>query len=283
MAENLFGDLGKLGLGMLSDMEIYDKEEPKEVKADGTAVTAAEKAIQETDYTFDKSYRCPVCDSEFKVKAMKTGKAKLLGVDDDLRPRYQGVDSLKYDSIVCSKCGYAALGRYFNYISGPQIRLIREKITPNFKGVDTKCEVYSYDEAITRHQLALVNAVTKKGKVSERAYICLKLAWLFRGKAESLPENEKDRNNIIKELKSTEKQYIMKAYEGLSSAMYKEPYPIAGMDEWTCAYLVADLAIQCDDYTKAMKLLSDIIVSKAASSKLKDRARNLRKDIQGKL
>ena len=133
MAENLFGDLGKLGLGMLSDMEIYDKEEPKEVKADGTAVTAAEKAIQETDYTFDKSYRCPVCDSEFKVKAMKTGKAKLLGVDDDLRPRYQGVDSLKYDSIVCSKCGYAALGRYFNYISGPQIRLIREKITPNFK------------------------------------------------------------------------------------------------------------------------------------------------------
>ena len=282
MAENLFGDLGKLGLGMMQDMEIYDTEDSKEEKADSQGA-AAEKTVLETDFTFDKSYKCPVCDSDFKVKSIKTGKAKLLGVDDDLRPRYQGVDSLKYDSIVCSKCGYAALSRYFNYISGPQIKLIREKITPYFKGVDTNCEVYSYDEAITRHQLALVNSVTKKGKMSERAYICLKLAWLFRGKAESLPEDEQNRDKTFKELKAMEKQYITKAYEGLGSAMYKEPYPIAGMDEWTCAYLVADLAIQCEDFTKAMKLLSDIIVSKAASSKLKDRARNLRKDIQGKL
>lgn len=282
MTENLFGDLGKLGLGMMQDMEIYDTEDSKEEKADSQTGTA-EKTVLETDFTFDKSYKCPVCDSDFKVKSIKTGKAKLLGVDDDLRPKYQGVDSLKYDSIVCSKCGYAALSRYFNYISGPQIKLIREKITPYFKGVDTNCEVYSYDEAITRHQLALVNSVTKKGKVSERAYICLKLAWLFRGKAESLPEDEQNRDKTFKELKVMEKQYITKAYEGLGSAMYKEPYPIAGMDEWTCAYLVADLAIQCEDFTKAMKLLSDIIVSKAASSKLKDRARNLRKDIQGKL
>ena len=192
MAENLFGDLGKVGLGMMSDMDIYDTEESKDTKGDNSEA-GAEKVVLETDYTFDKSYKCPVCESDFKVKSIKTGKAKLLGVDDDLRPKYQGVDSLKYDSIVCSKCGYAALGRYFNYISGPQIKLIREKITPYFKGVDTNCEVYSYDEAIIRHQLALANAVTKKGKVSERAYICLKLAWLFRGKAESLPEDE---NNL---------------------------------------------------------------------------------------
>ena len=199
MAENLFGDLGKVGLGMMSDMDIYDTEESKDTKGDNSEA-GAEKVVLETDYTFDKSYKCPVCESDFKVKSIKTGKAKLLGVDDDLRPKYQGVDSLKYDSIVCSKCGYAALGRYFNYISGPQIKLIREKITPYFKGVDTNCEVYSYDEAIIRHQLALANAVTKKGKVSERAYICLKLAWLFRGKAESLPEDENKREKNFNEL-----------------------------------------------------------------------------------
>lgn len=282
MAENLFGGLDKLGLGMLSGIDLYDNDDAKDAKADGKK-DAAEKTISEADYIFDKTYRCPVCDREFKTKAMKTGKAKLLGVDSDLRPKYQGVDSLKYDSIVCSKCGYAALSRYFNYVITAQIKMIKEQITPNFKGIDETLEVYSYDEAITRHQLALANAVIKKGKVSERAYTCLKLAWLYRGKAETLPADEPNRDKVLKELKAVEQQYIAKAYEGLENAMYKEQYPIAGMDEWTCAYLVADLAAQCGDYAKAMKLLSDIIVSKAASPKLKERARDIRKEIQGKL
>ena len=99
MAENLFGDLGKVGLGMMSDMDIYDTEESKDTKGDNSEA-GAEKVVLETDYTFDKSYKCPVCESDFKVKSIKTGKAKLLGVDDDLRPKYQGVDSLKYDSKV---------------------------------------------------------------------------------------------------------------------------------------------------------------------------------------
>lgn len=282
MAENLLSGLNKLGLGMLEGMELYETEEPKDTKA-GADNANVEKTISETDYIFDKTYKCPVCESEFKTKAMKTGKAKLVGIDADMRPKYQGIDSLKYDSIVCAKCGYAALGRYFNYISGPQIRLIREKITPYFKGVDDKSETYSYDEAITRHQLALANAVIKKGKVSERAYICLKLGWLYRGKAENLPKDEKDREKLLKELKETEKQYIAKSYEGFGTAIYKEPYPIAGMDEWTCAYLVAELAVQCEDYTKAMKLLSDIIVSRTASAKIKEKAREVRKVIQEKV
>ena len=281
MAEDLFSGLDKVGLGMLSGMELYDKEDDK--SKGKSEKKAEEKVVTESEFIFDKTFRCPVCDSEFKTKAVKTGKAKLLAVDSDLRPKYEGVDSLKYDSIVCTKCGYSALGRYFNYITSPQIRLIREKITPYFKGVDDKCEVYSYEEAITRHQLALANAVIKKGKVSERAYVCLKLAWLHRGKRENYPQNGENRDKVLKELENTEKQYIAKSYEGLSGAMYKEVYPIAGMDEWTCSYLVADLATQCKDYTKAMKLLSDIIVSKAATPKLKDRSRILRKEIQSKV
>ena len=59
--------------------------------------------------------------------------------------------------------------------------------------------------------------------------------------------------------------------------------PICGMDEWTCIYLVADLARQCEDYAVSMKLLSDLIVSKTASAKLKDRARDMRKLLHEKL
>lgn len=280
MAKNLFSGLDKMGLGMLSGMELYESDEKSE---DIVAKEQAEKVLAEADFVFDKTYKCPVCESEFKSKAVKTGKAKLTAIDEDLRPKYQGVDSLKYDSIVCNKCGYAALSRYFNFINASQSKLISEKITPNYKGGITKEDIYSYDESINRHQLALANAVVKKGKVSERGYICLKLAWLMRGKAENIPDSQKDKERLVKEIKEMEKQYLTKAYEGLYIAMMKEPFPIAGMDEWTFSYLVAALAKECEDYAKSQKLLADIIVARAASPKLKEKARELRKSMQNKL
>ena len=57
--------------------------------------------LQETDYIFDKTYVCPVCDNEFKSKTVKAGKVHLIGADTDLRPKYKGIDSLKYDAILC--------------------------------------------------------------------------------------------------------------------------------------------------------------------------------------
>lgn len=281
MADNLFGDLSKVGLGMLSGLELYESEEKKTVaekKEEAHIVVHEEK-----DFLFDKHYKCPVCDSEFITKAVRTGKAKMIGADTDLRPRYQEIDTLKYDCIVCNKCGYSSLSRFFNNITSAQAKFIRTNISPYFKGIDDKCETYSYDEAIIRHQLALANAVIKKAKPSEKAYTCLKIAWILRGKGENLPENTKDKAKVLEELKTKEKEYIKKAYEGFSVAISKEMPPICGMDEWTCIYLVADLARQCEDYAVSMKLLSDLIVSKTASARLKDRAREMRKLLQEKM
>lgn len=281
MADNLFSDLNKVGLGMLSGLELYETEEKKPVSDKKEAAQAAIPV--EKDFLFDKGYRCPVCDTEFKTKAVRTGRAKMIGADTDLRPKYQGIDSLKYDCIVCNKCGYSSLSRFFNNITSTQAKLIKANITPHFKGVDDKCETYSYDEAIIRHQLALANAVIKKGKASEKAYTCLKIAWILRGQGENLPEDTKDKEKVLEALKLKEKEYIKKAYEGFTVAISKEMPPICGMDEWTCIYLVADLARQCEDYAMSMKLLSDLIVSKTASAKLKDRARDMRKLLQDKL
>ncbi len=281
MGDSIFSDLSKVGLGMLSGMDLYEKEEKKEAAAKKEAEKAA--LPQEKDFLFEKGYRCPVCDTEFKAKAVRTGKAKMLGADTDLRPKYQGIDSLKYDCIVCNKCGYASLSRFFNSITSAQAMFIKTNITPYFKGVDTKCEIYSYEEAITRHQLALANAVIKKSKASEKAYTCLKIAWLLRGQAENIPDDAKDKETFTKELKAKEAEYIKKAYEGFTAALAKEMPPICGMDQWTLIYLVADLARQCEDYASSMRLLSDLIVSQSASARLKDKARDMRKLLQDKL
>ena len=63
------------------------------------------KSPEESDLLFDKKCNCPVCDSDFTYKQVRTGKARFIGTDDDLRPRYANIDTVKYDVIMCPICG----------------------------------------------------------------------------------------------------------------------------------------------------------------------------------
>ena len=166
---NLFSGLENFGLGELQGLDVYNTGNGDKKEGDKEA---EKPKITEDDFIFDKTHTCPVCDNEFKSKSVKTGKVKLLGADSDLRPKYQLVDSLKYDAIVCPSCGYSALNRFFNYMTAPQAKLIKDQITINFRGIENEGEIYTYDEAIARHKLVLVNTIVKKAKNSERAYTC---------------------------------------------------------------------------------------------------------------
>ena len=86
-----------------------------------------------TDKLFDKKYTCPICDNNFTAKTVRTGKARMIRTDMDLRNVYEGIEPLKYDIILCQKCGYAALARFFDSVTSVQHKYISEKITPNFK------------------------------------------------------------------------------------------------------------------------------------------------------
>jgi len=276
LSENFFNGLEKVGLGMLSGMDIYESEEEKTEKEEKKQV----EKVSEDDYLFDKAYECPVCGENFKSKTVKANRAKLVGTDMDLRPRYQGIDIVKYDCITCKKCGYSALTRYFNHLSDMQVKLVKTNITPNFKGLEEPGEIYTYEEAYIRYQLALANAVITKAKMSEKAYICLKCAWILRGMREILPKNATNRKAIVEQYKAEEKKYLQKAYEGFSTAAFKEHYPICGMDTGTMTYLLAALAIEVDDHTNAMRYVSEVIASKGTSERTKEKARELREMIK---
>ena len=58
-------------------------------------------SILEKDLLLDKSYKCPVCGAAFKSKTVKSGRAKSIGTDLDLRPKYSGIDVVKYEAVVC--------------------------------------------------------------------------------------------------------------------------------------------------------------------------------------
>lgn len=274
---NLFSGLEAFGLGKMSNLDVYASED-KNKKSQDDSNENEKTVISEADYIFDKSYNCPVCDKEFKAKTVKTGKVKLISADMDLRPKYQHVDSLKYDAIVCPHCGYAALNRFFNYMTNTQAKQIKEHISSAFKGMSAGGDFLTYDEAITRHKLALANTVVKRSKLSERAYTCLKTAWLLRGKAEALMAEEQSEENkeLIKQLYKEELEFIANAYSGFIEAFSKEMFPMCGMDENTVTYLVADLARRIGKNDEASRWISKVLIARDANERIKTKARELK-------
>lgn len=269
----LLSGLASLGLGNLENTNIYEKEKKEEGRE-----SASVAKVEEKDLIFDKSLECPVCGESFTTKIMKTGKVKLLGTDMDLRPRYEGIDPVKYDVYVCDKCGYSSLSRYFKNMTSPQAKLIKDNISANVHLTGHTGDIYTYEEAVERYKLTLACAVVKRARNSEKAYICLKSAWLLRGYAENLDESVAGYQQKIAQMAEEEENYLKNAYEGFLEARQSEPFPICGMDEITVDYLIAVLAVRFRKFDVASRLIASILSSTSANNRMKDKARDL-KDI----
>lgn len=275
----LLSGLSGLGLSGLEDADIFGEDK----KAEDAKKAQEPAKIEEKDLIYDKTYKCPVCDEVAYGKIMKSGKAKLLGTDQDLRPRYEGIDIVKYDVVLCPNCGYAALTRFFPSLTSAQAKLIKEKISSTVKIPEYKNENFTYEEAINRYQLALANAVVKRAKPSEKAYICLKSAWLLRGYAEYQKEQKIANDEALAELATKEEEYILNAYNGFVEARQSEGFPMCGMDESTIDYLLAVLAVRLKKYDVASKMIGTILTSNNANNRMKDKARDLKEQIMAEM
>lgn len=278
---NIFAGLESLGFKDVEKVDVF-QENTSEKKASAPAEQEQGTEIAEEDLLFDKSYVCPVCEYKFKSKMVRTGKVRLAGADSDLRPKYLGVDSLKYDAILCPKCGYAALNRYFNFIMSAQAKSIREKISATFQSQPESEKTYSYDDALLRHKMALLNTVVKNGKNSERAYTCLKMAWLCRGKREMLMQGGKYKKEEIQALLGEEKELLTNAFDGFEAAFGKEDFPMCGMDQYTMMYLLAELARRIGNIDAAKRYVSKVLVARGAQKRIKDKAYDLKEMLQSK-
>lgn len=280
---DMFSELEKLGFSdiEIKDKDLFDTGKPQNVEKPEAAVKKEPDEKEPEEYEreslFDKKYECPICDHQFQQKAVRTGKTRLLSTDTDLRHKFKGFDPIKYDIIACPKCGYAAMGlKSFEGLSSLQRKLLREQVQAKFKGLPPTGELLSYDDAVVRYKLALYSSIVKKSKTSERAYICLKIAWLFRGKGEALDPSGESYEENLKKCAEEEKEYMQKAYQGFGAAVQSEMFPICGMDEMHFNYLYAELARRTGDISMAKRMLGNVLVSKSATSTLKDKARVLK-------
>jgi uncharacterized protein (DUF2225 family) len=276
---DLLDGLDAFGLGKFEAENLY-KESPKKTK---------EKSKKEMDilkeefFIFEKKYTCPNCEKEFKNKTVKNGKAKLIGTDIDLRPKHEGIDMAKYEVIVCPTCGYASLSRYFDVLFAKQSKMITAKISSAFRGVTYKNSTFSYKEALERYKLALVNAMVKQAKASEKAYICLRTAWLLRGMGENLPKVTPNYEEELNKIREQENEYLKNALEGFKKARSEENYPMCGMDEITIDYIISALSMKTGDYALSARLISEILLNPSTNARMKERARDLKEIVVAKV
>lgn len=275
----ILSGLKSLGLDKLEGLEIFEDEEKKGLKIQKKAEAKEPAVLEEKDLIYDKTFTCAVCDKEFSSKIMKTGKAKLIATDIDLHYRYENIDAIKYDVVTCPKCGYSALLRYFPMTTSAQAKLIKANVYGKVKLSPISGETYSYEDMLERYKLALVCSIVKRAKDSEKAYVCLKNAWLLRGYAEELELKNELTEEQRQELKTQELEYIQNALDGFINAVQRESFPICGMDVLTIDYLIAALAFQVGKDDIAAKKVAEILVSNAANERVKNRARELKRMI----
>ncbi len=274
---NLFEGLEKFGL-KAKDTDNLFEEEKKEEKAGSKEVK--EEIPAEDTFLLDKTFRCTVCDQSFKSKVIKSGRAKRLEPDKDLRPRFQYIDPIKYDVASCPHCGYTAMLRYFEHLSSLQIKLIKEQVSANFKPEKSvQTSVCDYDTAIGRYKMSLYNTMVKKGKNSEMAYTCLKIAWLYRGKQETLDPKDPASEAARKEAAEQQELFYGQAFEGFMKAVSSEMFPMCGMDQDTLDYLLGVMAAHFKKYDIASKCISRVLTSVSASKKMKEFAYDLKEQV----
>lgn len=252
---NIFKELKEIGFEDLQQVDLFpakSKENEKEREENKKRFTVEE-------VLYDKTYTCPVCYKEFKSKAIRSGRNRLLNVELDLKANYDIVNPLLYECIVCESCGYAGLSKTFNSLTASQIKWIKEKVCTQYK-VHHYPPILSDKDGVLRYKLALLNSSVKKAKDGEKAYICLKIAWLYRDMKE----------------KELEEEFLQYALTGFENAYNTERFPIFELDEHTTAYIIADLYRRKKDYEKAMQWISVLVIDKSIPLRLKTKALHLK-------
>ncbi|WP_297426765.1 DUF2225 domain-containing protein [Clostridium sp.] len=208
------------------------------------------------NHLFDKQTICPVCDSHFKAKTVKSKSPRIISKDSDFFIRYSVINPYFYDVVICNSCGYAAMKSDFEKIKSHKKELVLSNVTPKWKPREYP-PILDEKLAIERYKLALLNAVLINLPDSTKAMISLKIAWMYRLL-----------NNI-----EQENVFLRQALEGFNSAYINEIFPMYGLQRDSLMYLLGELNRKLGINQDALLWFSKTIVNTNSSLRIKELAR----------
>ncbi|MFT8342404.1 MAG: DUF2225 domain-containing protein [Clostridium beijerinckii] len=208
------------------------------------------------NHLFDKQIVCPVCNSHFKAKTVKSKSPRVISKDSDFFIRYSVVNPYFYDVLICNSCGYAAMRSDFEKLKLHKKELVLSNVTPKWKPREYP-HILDEKLAIERYKLALLNAMLIDLPNSTKGMISLKIAWMYR-----LLDNS-----------TQETLFLKQALEGFNTAYMTEIFPIYGLQRDSLMYLLGELNRRLGNNQDALQWYSKTIVNTNSSYKIKEMAR----------
>lgn len=195
------------------------------------------------DNLYSKELVCPVCRKKFNATKVKIKACKVDKRDTDFCVFYEGINPIFYDAWVCENCGYAAQADKFPDIPAREAEILLKKIAPKWKKRSFEGE-RTVEAAIEAFKLVLLSHQIRGAKASELAKVCMRIAWLYRMKADA-----------------RELDFIKFALKYYTETYEKERFPADKLDENTCMYMIGELNRRAGNYEEAVKWLSRLISS----------------------
>ena len=265
---SLFDGLDAFGIEGVENTDLFEEE-----SVGKEAGKPKVKVINEEDLLYDRSIRCPVCDTVFEVRTVKQGTTMQEGTQLNLRPVYKDMDMIKYDVILCEVCGYSALNRNFKKVSERQIKTIREKISMKYVGKKYP-QVYDYSIALERYKMALYNDVVMGRTDINKAYLCLKASWVIESLIRETTEPK-----VLAEYQEMYQTFVANALKGFNRNYNDTVFPVFGMNKSTYQYLLGALSYEVNDMKGTSFWLGKLLLSPISSARIKNKARELKAQI----
>jgi hypothetical protein len=191
--------------------------------------------MTELNPLYNSTITCPICEKSISITKVRSKFVKLTRQDEDFCPHYETLNPILYEAWICGNCGYAAHSGAFMETDRNDRRTVLDKISTRWISRDFTGE-RDMDKALEAFRIVLFNLQTRSAPPSEFGKVCLRIAWLYRYKGEWVDE--------YKFLKFAF-EYYKKAYSG-------EHLSSGKLDEYSCMYIIGELARRLELYEEAM-------------------------------
>lgn len=200
---------------------------------------------------FDRTITCPLCQTTYTTKKIRSRFVKIEKHESDFRPIYSdpSTNPTYYNVHVCSSCGYSHTDEFTKHMVPVIKKELEQKISSNWTRQDFG-QVRTTQDAIKAYKLAIINATVKREKKVTIAGLFLRVAWLYR----ELQQDEEEQRFLKLASNYYEESYLNDDFSGTQ------------MSDVKVLYMIAELSRRSGDESRAVKYLSKVIEKQNATS-----------------
>ncbi len=106
VSEKVEEENGENDKSEVEDKSVVGAVAEKSVVSSGDSIEEIVATPEQNSMLLMKTFKCPLCNEEFKTHVVRTTKLTIEGRSDFFMTTFKGIDPLWYEIILCPSCGY---------------------------------------------------------------------------------------------------------------------------------------------------------------------------------